>query len=55
MTVVDEKTGKEVTKTISPAEMNKYRLELARKLDAEKYKDERTVREDGVDVSGEEV
>ena len=55
VTVVDEKTGKEVTKTISPAEMNKMRLELARKLDAELYKDERTVPLNGGDVSGEEV
>ena len=44
-----------MTKTVSPAEMNKMRLELARKLDAELYKDERTVPLNGGDVSGEEV
>ncbi len=41
--VVDEKTGKTVEKSISASEMNKRRLEYARKLDEEKYKDERTV------------
>ena len=30
-------------KNISASEMNKRRLEYARKLDAERYKDERTV------------
>ena len=55
ITVTDAKTGKQVTKTVSPAEMNKMRLELARKLDAELYKDERTVPLNGGDVSGEEV
>ena len=41
--VVDEKTGKTVEKNVSASEMNKLRLEYARKLDEEKYKDERTV------------
>lgn len=41
--VVDEKTGKTVEKNISASEMNKRRLEYARQLDAERYKDERTV------------
>ena len=41
--VVDEKTGKTVEKNLSASEMNKRRLEYARMLDAEKYKDERTV------------
>ena len=30
-------------KNVSASEMNKRRLEYARQLDAEKYKDERTV------------
>ena len=41
--VKDEKTGNVVEKNISASEMNKRRLEYARQLDAEKYKDERTV------------
>ena len=41
--VVDEATGQTVEKNISASEMNKRRLEYARMLDAEKYKDERTV------------
>ena len=41
--VTDEKTGKTVEKNISASEMNKRRLEYARKLDEERYKDERTV------------
>lgn len=41
--VVDEKTGQTVEKNLSASEMNKRRLEYARQLDAEKYKDERTV------------
>ena len=41
--VKDEKTGKVVEKQISASEMNKRRLEYARQLDAERYKDERTV------------
>ncbi len=41
--VQDEKTGEVVEKNISASEMNKRRLEYARKLDAERYKDERTV------------
>ena len=36
-------TGKTVEKNISASEMNKRRLEYARQLDAERYKDERTV------------
>ena len=41
--VIDEKTGQTVEKNISASEMNKRRLECARKLDEERYKDERTV------------
>ena len=41
--VQDEKTGEVVEKNISASEMNKRRLEYARKLDEERYKDERTV------------
>ena len=41
--VIDEKTGQIVEKNISASEMNKRRLEYARKLDEERYKDERTV------------
>ena len=41
--VRDEKTGEMVEKNISASEMNKRRLEYARKLDEERYKDERTV------------
>ena len=41
--VTDEKTGKTVEKNISASEMNKRRLEHARQLDEERYKDERTV------------
>ena len=40
---VDPKTGKVTEKNLSASEMNKCRLEYARKLDAERYKDERTV------------
>lgn len=40
--VVDEKTGEVTEKNLSASEMNKRRLEYARKLDAEKYADERT-------------
>lgn len=43
ITVKDEKTGETMEKTISASEMNKRRLEYARQLDAERYKDERTV------------
>ena len=39
----DPKTGKSVEKNLSASEMNKRRLEYARQLDAERYKDERTV------------
>ncbi len=41
--VKDEKTGEIVEKNISASEMNKRRLEYARQLDEERYKDERTV------------
>ena len=41
--VTDPKTGKTTEKNISASEMNKRRLEYARKLDEERYKDERTV------------
>ena len=41
--VKDEKTGEVVEKNISASEMNKRRLEYARQLDEERYKDERTV------------
>lgn len=40
---VDEKTGKTVERNLSASEMNKRRLEYARKLDEERYRDERTV------------
>ena len=43
ITVTDPKTGKSVEKNLSASEMNKRRLEYARQLDAERYKDERTV------------
>ena len=43
VTVTDPKTGKTVEKNLSASEMNKRRLEYARQLDAERYKDERTV------------
>ena len=43
ITVTDPKTGKSVEKNLSASEMNKRRLEYARKLDEERYKDERTV------------
>ena len=41
--VTDPKTGKVTEKNLSASEMNKRRLEYARKLDEERYKDERTV------------
>ena len=41
--VTDPKTGKVTEKNLSASEMNKRRLEYARKRDAERYKDERTV------------
>ena len=41
--VKDEKTGEMVEKNVSASEMNKRRLEYARMIDAERYKDERTV------------
>jgi YidC/Oxa1 family membrane protein insertase len=40
---MDTKTGKTVEKNLSASEMNKRRLEYARKLDEERYRDERTV------------
>ena len=40
--VTDEKTGEKVTKQVNEAEMVKLRLARARKLDEEKYRDERT-------------
>lgn len=43
ITVTDPKTGMTVEKNLSASEMNKRRLEYARQLDAERYKDERTV------------
>ena len=43
ITVTDPKTGKTMEKNLSASEMNKRRLEYARQLDAERYKDERTV------------
>ena len=41
--VTDPKTGKTTEKNLSASEMNKRRLEYARRLDEERYKDERTV------------
>ena len=41
--VTDPKPGKVTENNLSASEMNKCRLEYARKLDAERYKDERTV------------
>ena len=35
--------GKEITRSVNEAELNRLRLEMARKQDEEKYKDERTV------------
>ena len=43
VTLTCAKTGKTVEKNLSASEMNKRRLEYARQLDAERYKDERTV------------
>ena len=40
--VVDEKTGEEQVKEVTEAEMNRLRIERARAIDAELYKDERT-------------
>ena len=40
--VVVVEQGQEVTKKVNEAELNRLRLERARALDAEKYKDERT-------------
>ena len=41
--ITDPKTGKTTEKNLSASEMNKRRLEYARQLDEERYKDERTV------------
>ena len=41
VTIVEN--GKETTRSVNEAELNRLRLEMARKLDEEKYKDERTV------------
>ena len=41
-TVTVQENGKEVTKEVTMSEVNKMRLEYARQLDAELYKDERT-------------
>lgn len=41
--IPDKKTGELVEKNLSASEMNKLRLEVARRLDEEKYRDERTV------------
>lgn len=41
--VKDEKTGETIEKNISASEMNRRRLEYARMIDEERYKDERTV------------
>ncbi|MDY4166757.1 MAG: YidC/Oxa1 family membrane protein insertase [Fournierella sp.] len=41
VTVVEN--GKEITRSVNEAELNRLRLEMARKQDEEKYKDERTV------------
>ena len=41
-TVTIEEDGKTVTKEVTGGEANKLRLELARKREAELYKDERT-------------
>ena len=40
--VVDEKTGEEQVKEVTEAEMNRLRIERARAIDAELYKNERT-------------
>ena len=42
VTELDPKTGKTVEHNVSASEMNKRRLEYARKLDEERYSDERT-------------
>ena len=39
---VDSKTGETVEHSVSASEMNRRRLEYARKLDEERYRDERT-------------
>lgn len=38
-----KENGKEITKEVNETEMNRLRLEIARRQDEEKYKDERTV------------
>lgn len=52
--VRDEKTGEVAEKNISASEMNKRRLEYARQLDAEKYKDERTTPLDQLNMNKKE-
>ena len=52
--VKDEKTGEIVEKNVSASEMNKRRLEYARQLDEEKYKDERTVPLSGLENKKED-
>lgn len=54
VTVMDQKTGKMVEKNLSAAEMNKMRLEYARMMDEEKYRNERTEPLDGAAVESEE-
>ena len=49
--MVDKKTGNVVEKNLSAAEMNKLRLEYARKLDEEKYANERTTPLNGETVA----
>lgn len=41
-TVIVKENGQNVTKEVNQSEMDRLRLELARKMDAELYKDERT-------------
>lgn len=41
--VTVEENGKKTVKKVNEAELNRLRLDMARKLDEEKYKDERTV------------
>ena len=39
---ITDANGNQVVKELNQAELNKLRIERARQLDAEKYKDERT-------------
>lgn len=50
----DEKTGKKVEKKLSASEMNKLRLEMARKQDEELYRNERTTPLDGSPIPANE-